>query len=292
LGSEPTDAEEPIDAESEMLPNFIIIGAMKAGTSSLHLYLQTHPDVFMSFPKEPEYFVEKSNWKKGQGWYESLFRDAGPAIAIGEASTSYTKYPNSAGVPERIARLIPDVRLIYVVRHPIERIRSHYEHSLREGWESRPLSQAVLQDSRYVNFSRYAFQIEQYLKVFEREQLLVVTAEELRESRVLTLRKIFEFLGVDVDHSSESLWQKKPEFHVTRGQARTADRWLKRLPGFRRVAKVTPHRLKSIYRKFAEDRARISMDVRKTLESRLAEDVAQLRDLVGADVDGWRFPET
>src|SRR5204863_2222453 len=85
-----------------MLPNFLIIGAQKSGTTSLYRYLQMHPDVFMPRNKEPDFFVAERNWPMGLDWYEAHFAAARDAIAIGEASTTYTMYPHYAGVPERV----------------------------------------------------------------------------------------------------------------------------------------------------------------------------------------------
>ena len=139
---------------SARLPNFIVIGAMKSGTTSLFHYLQAHPQVFMSPLKEVEFFVEEKNWRRGMDWYRAQFAGASPgALAIGEASTAYTKYPEYPGVPERIASSLPDARLIYILRDPIERIRSHYQHRVLSGAEREPLERAVLNDERYMNLS-------------------------------------------------------------------------------------------------------------------------------------------
>src|SRR6266568_8270036 len=120
------------------LPNFLIVGAMKSGTSSLWSYLRSHPQVFMPDMKEPMFFVEKKNWSKGLDWYRGLFDDAGEAVAIGEASQPYTMAHSFPGVPGRIVSLIPDVKIIYVLRHPVERMRSHYLHDRVIGTETRP----------------------------------------------------------------------------------------------------------------------------------------------------------
>ena len=108
---------------------------MKSGTSSLRDYLRDHPEVFIPPEEELHYFVEGINWKQGLDWYRARFADAGDAIAVGEKSPTYTMHPEHPGVPERIAALLPEVRLIYVVRHPIERIKSHYVHQFERGQE-------------------------------------------------------------------------------------------------------------------------------------------------------------
>src|SRR4051794_5648348 len=166
------------------LPNFLLIGAMKAGTTSMYHYLRAHPQVYMPTFKAPEFFAGKALSSRGVDWYRRQFADVGPgAVAIGEASNVYTKYPHYSGVPARIAELIPDVRLLYIVRDPVARIRSHYQTRAVEGSEKLPLGEAVASNSISLDYSRYAMQIEQYLEHFSREQLLVTTAEALRNDR-------------------------------------------------------------------------------------------------------------
>jgi hypothetical protein len=171
---------------------------MKAGTTSLYHYLQGHPQVFVPQYKAPEFFVAESNWNRGSDWYRRQFAGAGPEnIAVGEASNVYAKYPQYTGVPARIAQLIPNVRLVYVIRDPIARIRSHYQHRFSEGAETLPFEEAVFKFPPYLNCSRYALQIEQYLEYFPRDQLLVITTEDLRDCRVATIKAVYDFLGVD-----------------------------------------------------------------------------------------------
>jgi hypothetical protein len=178
-------------------PDFLVIGAMKAATTSVYHYLAGHPDVFMAGVKELDFFVATGNWDRGIGWYEKQFEAAGDAVVAGEASTAYTKHPVVPGVPERIATLLPDCRLIYVLRDPVDRIRSHYQHRVAIGTERAPIEEAVLSDPVYLACSRYASQMERYLEWFPRDQLLLLTSERLRADRLATMREMFGFLGVD-----------------------------------------------------------------------------------------------
>jgi hypothetical protein len=295
-----------VDREARgVLPNFVVIGAHKAGTTSLYAYMRKHPQIFMCTPKEPRYFSAEGNWNRGQEWYQSLFRDAGDAIAIGEASTDYTLYPIHRGVPERMAELIPEARLIYLVRHPLERIRSQYEHMLRLGKENRPLTVAALDDPRYVSCSQYAFQIDQYLEWFQKEQVLVVKSEDIRTARGPTLSRIFEFLGVDPSWVGPFM---RREFNPTRKQEpRPLAKRIARLPGYRRVSRAVPPTVKSVYKRIAtttkvawiapeakaidqsrvRDLASMPEDLCREIESRLADDVVRLRDYLGPQFDGW-----
>src|SRR5207244_732601 len=109
-----------------VLPNFLMIGSMKAGTTSLYEYLRTHPQVFMSERKELDYFTTGIDRGLDRDWYEGCFERADGARAVGEASTGYTKFPTHRDVAARVAALLPDVRLIYMIRNPIERMRSQW----------------------------------------------------------------------------------------------------------------------------------------------------------------------
>ena len=162
------------------LPTFIVIGAMKAGTTSLARYLDEHPDVFVCNPKEPQFFIESGTWDRGVAWYRELFAGGRDSIARGEASTDYSKLPRHSGVVDRIAAVAPDTRIVYSVRDPIERIRSHYVHEVAHMGLRQPLADAVRDDPNYVDFSRYAYQIAPYRERFGDERVQIVTSEDLR----------------------------------------------------------------------------------------------------------------
>lgn len=275
-----------------MLPNFLVIGAMKAGTDSLYQYLRAHPQVFMSETKELDYFVEELNWRRGRAWYEQQFAAAGGARAIGEASTNYSKYPTYAGVPERIAALLPDVRLIYLVRHPIERMRSQYLHEVLMGRERRPIEVALLVDPTYVAYSRYHLQLSRYLQYFPTDRILVVTSERLRDARRETLARVFTFLDVDAGWWEEAVLGH--EHHKTI-EKRVAVPWVRRVQGwkgYRVLSARLPQALKHSTRRFLTRgvdpaAAVVPGHVRERLEGVLRDDVARLREFVGPDFDGW-----
>jgi hypothetical protein len=185
-----------------MLPNLLVVGAMKSGTTSLHHYLSLHPEIFMSEDKEPTFFTVEKNWHRGVSWYSSLFPTDKPVR--GESSPDYTKYPAIDGVPARIHSVVPDARLIYLLRDPVERIVSHYIDAYSFGRVHKPINRelANFEDHHFVNCSRYCMQLEQYLEYFEADRILVITSEELRADRDATMRAVFEFLGVDPSFSS------------------------------------------------------------------------------------------
>lgn len=179
------------------LPTFIVIGIMKCGTTSVAGWLEAHPDVFMTEPKEPAFFSRPSRWAKGLGWYGTLFDAGRDTVARGEASTMYTNPAWSAVAAERIARTVPDVRLVCVVRDPVERIRSHYRHRRLRGREARPLAEAVVaSDSPYVAQSCYYRCLEPYITTFGADRLRVERLEDLADGAGDAWRRVLDHIGV------------------------------------------------------------------------------------------------
>lgn len=111
-------------------PDFIIIGAMKCATSSLHTQLAQQPGIFMTTPKEPNFFSDDGQFALGLSWYKNLFSDAQSGDICGESSTHYSKLPDYPQCIQRMSFYLPTVKLIYVMRHPIDRLVSHYIHQL------------------------------------------------------------------------------------------------------------------------------------------------------------------
>jgi hypothetical protein len=179
------------------LPNLIIIGARKCATTSLHYYLGLHPEIAMSREKELHFFVAEGNWPRGVGWYRSNF--VGEARVHGEASTSYTMFPQYGGVAETMHSVVPEAKLIYLVRDPIERIISDYIHDVAKGEEVRQIAEALrdIEASPYVARSRYAMQLERYMDYFPWSNIMVLASEELHDHRRETLKEVFRFMEVD-----------------------------------------------------------------------------------------------
>lgn len=188
------------------LPTFFIVGAAKAGTTSLYHCLDQHPQIQVSPVKEPHFFAPAENGIPSPPGriesleeYEQLFD---PSFeARGEASQSYTNFPRRNRIPERIEELVPDARFLYLVRDPIARTVSHYRHWVATGKECRPLRD-VLKDPYYpysylTCHSLYARQLELYLRRFPEEQIMVIDQADLLADPQSTLRKVFAFLAVD-----------------------------------------------------------------------------------------------
>ncbi len=192
-------------------PRAFIIGAHKAGTSSLAGMLAQHPLINMARGKEVHFF--SANWDKGLDWYRAQFDPKPGARILLDASTSYAGAPlgphkppgyqvgeDRLKMPERIAALRPDARLVYVVRDPVERIYSSYWQRVRFGWENRPL-EAALRESpeRYVFGSLYYAQLAHYLRIFPREAILLLNFQDLKKNPAAVARTCLAFFGVASD---------------------------------------------------------------------------------------------
>ena len=191
--------EEPHPA----LPNLLVIGAAKCGTSALHRYLSLHPDIFMPEVKELKFFQDPNCLNRLEA-YAAAFDGSVPVR--GEATPIYTCHPLLPGVPERIREAVPDVKLIYLVRDPVERAIATYVEAVVEESETRDIEEAFRYPDDpfnvYTAQSRYASQYEQFARCFPPEQILVIEQTDLLERRLDTLRRVFRFLEVDDDFSS------------------------------------------------------------------------------------------
>ncbi len=183
-----------------MRPNFLVVGAQKCATSTLCEVLGSHPDVFMTDPKEPYFFSHDEVFSRGWKWYESLFAGAAGRRMLGEGSTTYSQrglYPAAA---ERIAQGLPGVRVLYIVRHPLQRIESHWMHLRAHGGrETRPFAQALRERPEYIDNTLYLRQIDVYRALLGEDRTLVLFLEDLRADQPAVLRRCFEFLGVPPD---------------------------------------------------------------------------------------------
>lgn len=285
-----------------LLPTFFLIGAGKAGTSSLNEYLSAHPEIHMARVKEPHFFVAEPGPAPffapprvaERRAYEALFEC--DLRVRGEASHHYTSFPVVTQVPERIHRSVPGARLIYLVRDPIERIESAYvqDSTYRAaGQVERRTFAAALGDlssprNLLVAKSRYMTQIRQYLERFDPAQIMVVDAADLRDDRIATLSEIFRFLEVDPDFRSPSFGKEHNKGAAKRrvpGWYAAVDRsLLSRVLGPRvRMAagRVTSSFGSRIERPVWSDAAR------DTIEALLAPEVADLRDFTGQRFSTW-----
>ena len=289
------------------MPNFLIIGAMKSGTTALYYYLEQHPQIFMSPVKEPNFFCngerEGSDSKSVTriGAYRDLFKNVHDEKAIGEASHCYLYEPKAVA---RIRQYVPDAKLVAILRDPVDRAYSHFLHKVRDGTE--PLTdfaQALREEETgahhdrnvqdYVGRGRYYEQLKRYFDAFDREQLRVYLYEDLSNAPIDTLQDAFRFLGVDDSFVPDVSLRRNvsgyPKYKVL-------DDFLRRPSSVKEALKMyLPVRLRwRLSKAFDYLKTRnlseppaVQPEVRRQLIGVYREDVLKLQVLLGRDLSGW-----
>lgn len=303
----------PRGTEPGALPNLIVIGAAQCGTSALHYYLDLHPEIQMSSPKELNFFISSAdvqphrfdagtdegprprpvaNWEQGVDWYRARF--PGAARVHGESSVSYTM-PWCPAVAERMASVVPGAKLVLLVRDPIERMVSQYLNYRALGRERRSID-AALSPSRnvYLARSRYASVLRPFLDRFPQSSIHLDRQEELLSDRRGTLRRIFAFLDVDRDYWSPKMERLRNTTGAKGTSFRLAERLRRRpvvgpLYRLRPEAKWRVERLLSRAGRSAK-RPSVAPALRRRLVSELESDIAELEGLTGWDLSAWRRP--
>lgn len=304
------------------LPNFVLIGAMKAGTTALYHYLQQHPDIYMSPNKEPQFFAYEG-WRpdlfkpqddvpdpKARGrlmphmvseWddYRALFNGVDGETAIGEASVHYLHLPRAI---KRIRHYIPEVRLFAVLRHPADRAYSSYLHVRRDGLEPIEDFAAALaqEDERvrqdcsliwaYRRLGFYAEPVRQYLEAFDPAKLRFYLYEDLTDNPQALLRDIFTFLGVhpgfepdmSVRHNFAGVPKNHKLHHLLRGARIWSPLYRTLVPPKRR------HRIRYALQKHTlGPPPGMPIELRAALTAGYREDILRLQDLINRDLSHW-----
>jgi len=270
------------------LPTFLIIGAQKCGTSALHSYLDRHPEISMSRPKDLDFFLAVRNWSRGEAWYRSRFDPRSPAR--GEASPNYTAHPVWQDVAERMVRTVPDARLVYLVRDPLARIASHWAHNWALRREVAPLDVVLRREPIYVARSRYMAQLDEYLRVFPVKQLLVLEQQDLLARRTQTLERVFAFLGVDPSYRHSGFDVDVNRSGDKRRVTRTGaflDRAIRRTAPGRLLAPGAIPRLEGLFMRGSIPRPDVRAALPDGALQQLTEDAARLRAFTGQPLDHW-----
>lgn len=298
------------------LPDFLVIGASRSGTTSLHNYLGRHPEICMCSRKSPNFFVSAdpiparegpvirqmmSQWVADLESYEALFSGAPDGAAIGEVSPVYLQ---SWAAPERILGACPEAKLVAILRDPAERAWAHYMGRKRDGLETREEFEVVLEVElaeglpddvafgSYLGCSRYGHFLTRYFELFPREQIRIFLFEDLCSAPRDLLADLFSFLGVDPS-PSESISMSR---HHQGGQVRGALRralWTRSvglrttlrplLPeGVRRLA--APVFLENL------DRPELEPELRARIQGVLGPDIARCQELIARDLMEWLEP--
>ncbi len=292
------------------MPNFLVIGAAKSGTTSLYHYLKQHPQVYMSPEKEPKFFAFEGRKLdfRGPGYrmvvtdieeYRALFAGVSGEEAIGEASAMYLYVPEAA---DRIRRYVPEARLVAMLRNPVDRAYSAYLHRVREGRERLGFSEALkeeetrIQDNwrplwHHKSMGFYHAQLTRYYELFSREQIRVYLYEDLNEDPVGMTQSIFRFLEVDDAFVPDTSLR----LNVSRiPRSRALQTFINKPNPLKSVLKPSlPKGLrKPLFAASLLDHnltkpPQMPEDVREELTEAYREDILKLQGLIGRDLSSW-----
>lgn len=291
-----------------VLPNLIIIGSPKCATTSLHFYLSVHPQIWMSAQKELHFFLSQASWgswNRGLDWYCQQFQDGADCLIRGESSPGYSVEGYSQDSAEKMAALLPNAKLIYMVRDPIARVRSHYLEEVYNGHISSKLTLDHIltmgdeaPDPMGFNYrsmvytSLYYKQLSIYLQKFDLKKIHLISMESFLKDDVACLSSIFKFLEVkdvmpdNLDVKLNVNSQKRLRFINPTGLVR-------QLPKYEKFSTLIPFKVKSVYRtlisRSIDQKAisRISPENEEKLRDLFAPDVARLRTLTGQAFPEW-----
>jgi hypothetical protein len=188
-----------------MSPNFIVVGAAKAGTTWLYQCLREHPEVFVSTPKELHFFSREKNYSKGVDWYLSHFKEANQP-AVGEVCPSYMYLPK---VPPRMHSWNPEVKIIFILRNPIQRAYSAYCMQLDHGETTQDIKQELSTSSLFAQRGLYYQQIQEYLNIFSKEQVKILIYDDLKKDPETFLKQVYDFLDIDQSYQPETLRKRE-----------------------------------------------------------------------------------
>lgn len=178
------------------LPGFLIIGAMKCGTSTLQAQLARQEGVFMTTPKEPNFFSDDDVFSRGMGWYRALFADAAPGDLKGEASTHYAKLPTHPRTLDRLRPHLAAPRLVYMIRNPLQRAVSHYIHEWSEGRMGTDPVAEFARHPEMVDYGRYAMQIAPWIAAYGRDAILLTSLEQVKADPQRELERVARHIGL------------------------------------------------------------------------------------------------
>ena len=266
-------------------PSFLVIGAGKAGTTWIYRLLKMHPQVFLASAKETLYFADE--FRRGPAWYAGFFKDSGRANAAGEVSNTYIFYPDT---PRRIHDHNPDMKLVASLRNPIDRALSHYVLMLRNAQERGTFEDVLERHPELLERGLYAKHLSEYLRLFAREQLLVLLFDDLKRDSRSFAASICAFLAIDPlfpeSAAERALPASKPRSRAVAYVVKRVALGVRRLGFPSLVNQVKESRLPSLlYQPLKDDEYPvIAPETRARLRAYFHDDVRALSDIVGRDM--------
>lgn len=273
------------------LPSFVIIGAMKSATTTLYDQLLRQPGIFLPQLKEPNFFSDDQQYSRGLDWYEGLFTKAQASDILGEASTHYTKLPTYPQTVARMRSCLDQPRLIYVMRHPVDRLISQYVHQWTEGEIRGALDEAVTRHSELVAYSCYARQLAPYIEAYGKTVILPVFFDRLKTSPQQELERICRFIG----------YQGTVRWETSLSRDNISAERVRKFPFFDLLVehpiatslrrRLVPKAVRTKFRQFFSmtNRPVLGEKTRKNLERMFDEDLAILGGWLGTHLDCGNF---
>lgn len=276
----------------EKQPDFIIIGAMKCATSTLHEQLAQQPGIFMSELKEPNFFSNDEQYERGFDWYLSHFQEASNSDLCGESSTHYTKLPTYPQTVERLYKHLPNVKLIYVIRHPIERLLSQYVHEWTMNVITADLDRAIDLHPELIAYSQYAMQLQPYFEIFGPQRILPVFFERLIKHPQTELERICRFL----DYEKPPIWDEALDAKNVSSDRMRKNKWrdfLVEVPLLKEIRQqLIPKSVRTWVRGLWTLKEKPTLSETRTTELKALfdEDLARLSPWLGAELscERWR----
>lgn len=280
-----------------MLPDFVVIGAFKAGSTSFHHYFSQHPDVFMTKVKDPTYFafdpnnkvhVERSRLKSlvsDRAEYEALFDEARADQLKGEVSPYYLHSPLA---PQKMKEIVPAIKMVACLRNPVERAYSHYQMMLRSGVETKSPEKAFSDNAFWVKTSLYADEIQRYRQIFSHEQIKFVLFDDLIADPQALMSELFTFIGVRSSFNVNAEYKfnpggipKSPWLH----HGLIALKWIPMLRSY--TPAFIRSRLAQIRDKNLKSTEKLSVDVQKQWLRYYQDDILRVQDILQLDLSHW-----
>lgn len=295
--------------KTEILPNFLVIGAFKSGTNSLYHYLEAHPQVFMCPANEPSFFAFEGQKMHGGRWakgvvtnfedYKRLFAGAGDKIAVGEVSPTYLA---SLEAPGRIKHYVPDAKMVAILRHPLERAYSQWQMEFRQGNEKAESFAEAIQTikvvsdgtsrRRFVAGSMYYQLLKKYYDLFDPSQICVLLFDRLATDREGLVKKLYGFLNVDSSFIPPNI---NVRFNEGGGVPRTrTGRFLlqKLFPVLAGLKSLAPQGLRERFVTQARHQLlvkppELAPELRAELSAFFKDDILRLQELIKEDLSMW-----
>ena len=271
------------------LPDFLVIGAARAGTTWLDTLLRTHPNVYLPTQRKEVHYFDK-NYARGQQWYSQFFPSENNASQFGAVGETTPRYLYEPEVPARIADMLPDVHLIAILRHPVDRVQSHYGLAVRDRAAHGDPARFIEENPHAIAMSRYGEQLNRYADLFDREQIHVIILEEAVQEPAQTMEAVGRHIGVDAagfDLDVRVVNQSfSPRHPRTRAVLKRGAKAL-RNHGLDQVAewgkRAAPQRSTG-----GTDRVTsLSPGSREQLMSSFADDVKVVEDFLGRPIPSW-----